>query len=162
MTIRQYSPSDKQAVSELHNVALEATGASYPGPWDNDLQDIERIYIQSGGEFLVGELDGHIVAMGALKPINPTTAELKRMRVQPEYQRMGFGQLMLDRLESRAKQLGYHVIELDTTVQQVAARKLYEKNGYVNFGEREKSEFVELLFRKVLQPGDITHAKCGD
>ena len=32
----------------------------------------------------------------------------------------------------------------------------------LNFGEREKSEFVELLFRKVLQPGNITHAKCGD
>lgn len=150
MKIRRYCPSDKQVVWELHNVALEATGASYPGPWDSDFQDIEGIYIRSGGEFLVGEIDGHIVAMGALNPINSTTVELKRMRVQPKYQRMGFGQLMLDCLESRAKQLGFSVIELDTTVQQVAARNLYEKNGYVKFGERQKSDFVELLFRKLL------------
>jgi GNAT superfamily N-acetyltransferase len=65
--------------------------------------------------------------MGALKPINTTTAELKRMRVQPEYQRTGLGQLMLDSLENRAKDLGFNVIELDTTLQQMAARSFTKK-----------------------------------
>ena len=153
MKIRSYDPSDKQAVWELHNIALAATGASYPGPWDSDFEDIEGVYIRSGGEFLIGEIDGRIIAMGALKPLTSTIVELKRMRVLPPYQRMGFGQLMLDCLEDRAKELGFSVIELDTTGQQLAARKLYEKNGYKKFGERRKSDFVELLFRKVLLSG---------
>ena len=40
-----------------------------------------------------------IVAMGALRPLDGRTAELKRMRVLPEYQRRGYGQRILDSLE---------------------------------------------------------------
>jgi hypothetical protein len=63
--IRHYEPGDKRAVRRLHDEALNEVGAHLgAGPWDDDLDDIEGVYLESGGEFLVGELEGEVVAMG--------------------------------------------------------------------------------------------------
>ena len=132
LIIRQYQPIDKGSVRELHIQALEPTGAMLPGgPWnDDDLSDISNQYLTNGGEFLVGVLDNRIVCMGALKKKSDTTGEIKRMRVLPDFQRKGYGQLMLDRLEARARQFGYTQLCLDTTTKQIPAQNLYKKNGY--------------------------------
>jgi GNAT superfamily N-acetyltransferase len=112
LIIRQYQPIDKGSVRELHIQALEPTGAMLPGgPWnDDDLSDISNQYLTNGGEFLVGILDNRIVCMGALKKKSDTAGEIKRMRVLPDFQRKGYGQLMLDRLEARARQFGYAIM----------------------------------------------------
>src|ERR671932_233091 len=90
--IRRYEPEDKRAVRRLHDEALNEVGAHLgSGPWDDDLDDIESVYLDSGGEFVVGVLDGKIVAMGALMRISPQKAELKRMRVKPGLQGLGYG-----------------------------------------------------------------------
>ncbi len=68
--------------------------------------------------------------MGALKKKSDSVGEIKRMRVHPYYQRKGLGQLMLNKLEDKARQLGYKELHLDTTTKQIPAQKLYEKNGY--------------------------------
>jgi hypothetical protein len=58
--------ADQQPVWDLHHIALREVGAHLgTGPWDDDLCDIERLYLDGTGEFLVGELNGEIVAMGA-------------------------------------------------------------------------------------------------
>ena len=70
LRIRQYQSSDHDAVWSLHNRALLAIHAhAGNGPWDDDLHHIERAYLGSGGEFLVGTWDGQMVAMGAVKRI---------------------------------------------------------------------------------------------
>ena len=133
--IRRYEPEDKRAVRRLHDEALNEVGAHLgSGPWDDDLDDIEGVYLDPGGEFLVGVLDGKIVAMGALMRISPQKAELKRMRVKPGLQGLGYGQILLDALHHRATELGYPTLRLDTTVQQRAAQHLYLKNGYREAG----------------------------
>jgi GNAT superfamily N-acetyltransferase len=106
--IRRYEPRDKRAVRRLHDDALNEVGAHLgSGPWDDDLDEIDNVYLDQGGEFLVGVLDGRIVAMGALMRISPEKAELKRMRVRPGLQGRGYGQAMLDALHRRASDLGY-------------------------------------------------------
>ncbi|HEX9896693.1 MAG TPA: GNAT family N-acetyltransferase [Dehalococcoidales bacterium] len=132
LKIRQYQPSDNDDVWELHRLALEPTGAMLPGgQWnDDDLNDIQKNYIDDGGDFLIGILDNRIVCMGALRKKSETMAEIKRMRVHPDYQRKGFGQMILDILEEKARKLGYTESCLDTTTKQIPAQKLYEKNGY--------------------------------
>ena len=52
--------------------ALEATGAYFPGKWNDDLSDIQNHYLNNGGEFLVGTLDNKIVVYGRLQDGNPT------------------------------------------------------------------------------------------
>jgi GNAT superfamily N-acetyltransferase len=135
LRIRRYEPEDRRAVRGLHDDALNEVGAHLgTGPWDDDLDEIETFYLDEGGEFLVGAVDGEVVAMGALMRISPERAELKRMRVRPGLQGRGYGQTMLDALHRRASDLGYSRLRLDTTVQQRAAQRLYLKNGYREAG----------------------------
>ncbi len=122
LRVRRYEPEDREAVWRLHNEALDGVGAHLGnGPWDDDLHEIEAAYLEAGGEFLVGVLDGRVVAMGALRRVSPGRAEIKRMRVEPALQGRGHG---------RAAELGYSTLRLDTTVHQRAARRMYEGNGY--------------------------------
>ena len=131
LRIRRYEPGDREAVWRLHNEALDAVGAHLGnGEWDDDLHGIEGAYLEAGGEFLVGVLDGRVVAMGALRRISQEVAEIKRMRVEPALQGRGYGQALLDALHGRAAELGYSTLRLDTTVHQRVARSLYEGNGY--------------------------------
>jgi GNAT superfamily N-acetyltransferase len=147
--IRRYEPGDKRAVRRLHDDALNEVGAHLgSGPWDDDLDEIESVYLDQGGEFLVGLLDREIVAMGALMRISPEKAELKRMRVRPGLQGRGYGQAMLDALHRRASELGYTTLRLDTTIQQRAAQRLYLKNGYSEAGRGVVGPFDCIFYER--------------
>jgi len=149
LEIRQYRDGDADAVWELHNLALEGTGAHLGnGPWDKDLKRIREVYLDGAGEFVVGVLDGRIVAMGGLKRTGDERAEIKRMRVHPDYQRRGFGSAILEHLERRARLLGYRVLHLVTAVVQISARRLYEKSGYREVGRTVVGGLDTILYEK--------------
>ena len=150
LEIRRYQDANNPAVWELHHLALGPTGAYYPGKWNDDLHDIQNHYLNNGGEFLVGILDGKIVCMGAFRRKSDTLAEIKRMRVLPEYQRRGFGQIILNQLEEKASQLGYTELCLDTTTLQIAAQKMYEKNGFTATGRGQVPPFEVIFYHKSL------------
>ena len=88
--------------------------------------------------------------MGGLRPHPSGRAEIKRMRVDPAYQRRGLGQAMLERLESSARELDYSGIYLDTTTRQAPAIALYEKNGYQEVGRGRRGSFEVVMFEKDL------------
>ena len=147
--IRRYEPGDRRAVKRLHDDALNEVGAHLgSGSWDDDLDEIESVYLDQGGEFLVGLLDREIVAMGALMRISPEKAELTRMRVRPGLQGRGYGQVMLDALHRRASELGYATLRLDTTVQQRAAQRLYLKNDYSEVGRGVVGPFDCIFYER--------------
>ena len=129
--IRRYDPDDKEIVLHLHESGLREMGTFIEEPgFDLDLRDIEGEYLEGDGEFLIGVCQGQVVAIGALRKTSPESAEIKRMRVAPAFRRRGFGQEILDLLHRRAVELGYATLHLDTGINQKAARKLYEANGY--------------------------------
>ena len=151
-TLRRYTPTDLKAVEHLHVYAIQQTGAYLGrGSWDDDVYAIEEAYLNNKGEFLIGEWDGKFVAMGAFRRTSPERAEIKRMRALPDYQRKGFGQLILTELEARAHAMGYKTLHLDTSVMQVAAQKLYEKNGFREVGRDVYNKKIEvILYEKQL------------
>jgi len=153
LTIRRYQSNDDRAVRDLSTLALQAAGfdPELEG-WDRDLHHINETYLQDGCDFLVGICDSNLIAMGALRRTSSHTAEIKRMRVHPDYQRRGFGQAILAALEKRALELGYPMLCLDTTVPQTAAQRLYEKNGYVVVRHGKIGKFDCLFYEKQLEP----------
>ena len=149
MKIRRERAADHDAVWELHNVArLQVNAHGGNGPWDDDLHRVEAEYIATGGEFYIGTANGRIVAMGALMRLSNDRAEIRRMRVHPDFQRRGLGRQMLSALERRAADLGFRTLVLDTTVQQVAAIQLYTQSGYRQVGTSRKGSFEVLEFEK--------------
>src|SRR5436853_3852602 len=151
LTLRRYTSADQEAVEHLHVFALEQTGVYLGrGPWDDDVYAIEEEYLKNQGEFLIGECDGLFVAMGALRRTSPQRAEIKRMRVHPDYQGRGYGQLILDALEARARALGYQILHLDTSILQIPAQRLYEKNGFREVGRDTYQQLEVILYEKQL------------
>ena len=139
LKIRRYKKSDNKTVWDLHVLGLKQSGTYLgSGDWDKDLDNIEEIYLKNG-QFLIGEINGKIVAMGAFKKISDGLAQVKRIRVLSPYQRRGFGQAILDKLEKTASRMGYKTIRLDTIDRNLAAQKFFEKNGYA----KTKTEMLE-------------------
>jgi ribosomal protein S18 acetylase RimI-like enzyme len=151
LEIRRYQTGDHDAVFDLHNRALNAIGThAGSGAFDDDLHHIESVYLDAGGEFLVGLVDGQIVAMCALKKDDETRAELKRMRIDPDHQRRGFGRAILDAIEQRAKDLGFTTLHLETTVQQTPAQALYESDGFREIERGVSFGFNTIRYEKQL------------
>ncbi len=135
------------------NEALDDVGAhAGNGPWDDDLHHIEDVYLAAGGEFLVGTLDGQIVAMGALRPTGPGRGEIRRMRTAPGFQVRGFGTALYHELERRALVRGYSELHLDTTTGQHAAQRLYERHGFREVGRGQLGRFQCIYYEKRLSP----------
>jgi len=133
--LRQFEEKDQEAIYNLHIKALKQSESFIDNPkvreqLDQDLKRIREEYINNHGEFFVAMIDNKVVGMGALRKINKTTAELKRMRVEPAFQSKGIGGLILDKLIERAKELDYKKLRLDTTVKQIVAQRLYESRGF--------------------------------
>ena len=143
--LRQYLASDHDAVLQLHFKGLEQTGvrlnAKLALGLDDDLSRIEEAYL-IGGDFLITTIDNKIVGMGAFQKIDDETAEIKRMRVEPDYQGKGIGSLILDTLIDKAKAAGYRKLVLDTTDKMQAAQHLYRSRG---FKEYKRSLFGDIM-----------------
>lgn len=166
LSIRRFRSPDVPRLQELNETALRQVDAYVEGVTDGDLGEIAESYVDPGGEFLVGEGDGKIVAMGALKPVDPDdgtcfaanrlesgerpAAEITRMRVDPDHQQQGYGTRMLERLETRAHDLGFAVLVLDTTRRQVGACRLYERFGYERIDVVQWREYEVCCYRKRL------------
>ncbi|MGE7828241.1 GNAT family N-acetyltransferase [Paenibacillus sp. NPDC093718] len=67
------------------------------------------------------------------------------MRVHPDYQGKGYGQKIYENLETKANELGYKKLHLDTTAKQLPAQKLYEKFGFKEVYRKTIKE-LELIF----------------
>jgi endonuclease-3 len=136
--IRRYAPDDAGAVWRVHERALRASGIEFveDAPGDADLRRVEESYRE--GAFLVGTADGDAVATGGFRPRpdDPRTAEIRRMRVDPDHRRRGVAAAMLAALERRAHERGFERAWLETNADLTAARGLYESMGYRRTGER--------------------------
>jgi ribosomal protein S18 acetylase RimI-like enzyme len=152
LELRRYEEADASRVRCLHDEGLRQMDANWgDGPWDDDLHSVRATYLDDRGEFLVGSVNGEIVAMGAVRRLSASTAEIKRMRVDVRFQRQGFGRELLDALEARAKELGYRTVRLDTAVTMIPAQRLYEGSGYREVArECDVCERELLIFEKSL------------
>ena len=150
LRVRRYQPADSHAIWDLHQRAMAAAGTLAPGPWDDDMRDIDTVYLRDGGDFLVGEDDGRVVAMGALRRISDTEVELKRLRVAPERQRAGIGQAIFIALLERAHDLGYATVRLDTAVTAAAMQRLAGKHGFREMGRTTLAGIPSILYARRL------------
>ena len=88
----------------------------------NGIENLNQVVI-----FTVNE---KVVACGAIKRMDSSTAEIKRMYTAPEHRGRGIAYKIINELESWARELEYSRLILETGSRQTSALKLYEKVGY--------------------------------
>ena len=104
--------------------------------------------------FLVARLGTRPVGCGAIRRIDDTVAEIKRMYVAPAGRRRGIARRILAELERRAAEFGYRAVRLETGIHQHEAIGLYESSGYrriAAFGHYIGSA-ISVCYEKALNP----------
>jgi ribosomal protein S18 acetylase RimI-like enzyme len=84
-----------------------------------------------GALFVAVEADRH-VGMIALRPLDGTIAEMKRLYVRPEARGRGLARRLITRLCEEGKRLKYTELRLDTLPNMGPAQALYETYGFVD------------------------------
>ena len=93
--------------------------------------NLEPAQIAPGlGTFVVARMNGRAVGCGAVRLLDPTTVEVKRMYVEPEMRGQGVAKGILSHLEGAARELGARRAVLETGIYQDEAIGLYRRAGY--------------------------------
>jgi GNAT superfamily N-acetyltransferase len=126
---------------------------SHPEPGSTHFSLSGEQVMDGEGAFLIAWLDEVAVGCGAVRRLDVSTAELKRMYVDPQVRGQGVGRALVESLEREARALGVTRIVLETGKRLAPAIRLYERLGYAPvplFGEYLSSPDTSVCFGKSL------------
>ena len=99
---------------------------------DAELDGLPGDYTPPRGALFVAVEGDRYLAMIALRPIEGTVAEMKRLYVRPVARGRGLARRLIARLCEEAKRLNYTELRLDTLPMMGEAQALYEAFGFVD------------------------------
>lgn len=130
-------------------VALEQV--CFSTPWSRATFEEELNY-NDLAHYLIAEWQGHIVGYAGMWVVC-NEAHVMNVAIDPAYRGQGWGRQMMLALICRAQVLGAESMTLEVRVSNQAARTLYAKMGFVEYGNRpgyysEPKEDALLLWLK--------------
>jgi putative acetyltransferase len=147
--------TDDASRALIESLNAELTGA-YPEPGSTHF-GLDPADVSDGrGAFLVIYQEENAVGCGAVRLLDPETAELKRMYVSPARRGRGLGRRLVAALETEARALGVRRLILETGIRQTAALALYRATGFQPiplYGEYLRSPETSICLGKVLAHG---------
>ena len=123
MKIRVYSPKDQATVIML----WEACGLTRP--WNDPAKDIARKLTMQAEGFLVGELDGTVMA-SAMFGYDGHRGWVNYLAVSPDHRGRGYGAQLMTRGEAVLKAMGCPKLNLQVRKGNTDVLKFYAKLGY--------------------------------
>ena len=157
MLIRRYQADDNIEVKGLHYAGVQQIDPDPERPdnpfIDADLDNIEGVYINNRGDFIIGTVENDIIAIGALQKVSANLGEIRRIRIRQDYQRQGYGSQILSKLIERARELGYKELCLDTLADNKPAQNLFEKGGFIETHRGKTGSYDLIFYRKKLSKG---------
>ena len=141
------SPDEVEAVRFL--VLAHATSLrEHPGS-DQVRADAENLpgpYVPPRGRLYLARLDSIPAGCVALRPIEATTGEVKRMFVLSSARRNGVARALMEQLISDAHRMGYTSLRLGTLNEMTAAQNLYRELGFNQIPRYRADEMVDTVF----------------
>jgi GNAT superfamily N-acetyltransferase len=136
ITVVAESVDTSGALAIVH-AASDELQQRYGGDGDNQHLSVDELRPPQG-IFLVARHDRHLVGGVGLRSIADTDlhfAEVKRLWVRPDLRREGIGLVLMKEIESRARELGYLTLYLETGPAQPEALALYRSNGWTEIDQ---------------------------
>jgi len=134
MRIRAFQPSDERAVVALWR------RCNLIRAWNDPVKDIRRKLAVRPDLFLVGELDGSIIAC-VMAGYEGHRGWLNYLAVAPEHQRCGYARAIVGEAERLLREAGCPKINLQVRASNHGVVEFYRKLGYspdevVSMGKR--------------------------
>ena len=146
--LRLANNKDCEKVTELvYSILQEYNLKPDPAATDADIKDIEHSYFERGGTFYVlEEKDGSIIGAYGLYPVDKATCELRKMYLYSSYRSKGLGKLLLEDALSKARQIGFKKMTLETASVLKEAISLYKNYGFVEYEPEHLSSRCDQAF----------------
>jgi len=103
---------------------------------ERHLLDPGKYFREHGGDFWVVRENGRLIATAGLK-IDDEIAEMKTLYVRKEFRRLGLGTKLTNLAIDAARERGARSMELWSDTRFTDAHRMYERLGFVRFGERD-------------------------
>lgn len=134
MQIRQFVPSDTDAAIAIWAVC------GLTRPWNDPRKDIDRKAHVQPELFLVGEVDGTVVAT-AMAGYDGHRGWVNYLAVEPSHRGHGYGRDMMVAIERAFEAIGCPKVNLQVRTDNASAIAFYEAIGYsldaaVSLGKR--------------------------
>ena len=123
MDIRRYHDADEAAVVRLWNEC------DLVRPWNDPHKDIRRKLTVQPDLFLVGLLDGKVVAT-AMAGFDGHRGWVNYLAVAGSYRRRGLGRALMERVEELLKDIGCPKLNIQVRSTNAAVLAFYERLGY--------------------------------
>lgn len=123
MTLQPYAAEDEKSVIELwQRCALTR-------PWNDPRKDIDRKLTEQPELFLVGKIDGAVVAT-AMAGFDGHRGWVNYLAVAPEHQRKGLGRVLMQRVEELMQARGCPKVNIQIRAGNAAVLEFYQRIGY--------------------------------
>ena len=135
MNIRPISIEDNPLIATIIRSCLTEFGANKPGTvyYDKTTDHLFELFQENGAAYFIAEHDGHVVGGGGIFPspgLPAGTCELVKMYLLPLARGMGIGATLMNKCMSKAKEIGFVSMYIETLPELKKAISVYEKFGF--------------------------------
>ena len=117
--------------------------------YDDELLHLEHKYGPPGGRLYLAREDGEALGCIGLRRIDDENCELKRLYVRPAFRGRGLSLLLMDRILTDAREIGYKTMLLDTLPFLQTALELYKRCGFVEIERYNDSPMDNSIYLKL-------------
>ncbi len=114
--------------------------------FEQELATLPGKYSEPGGAIYLAQNNDQTVGCVAVRPIKDDICEMKRLYVRDKFRGFSAGRLLAERVISKAKQLGYKRMQLDTLKRLESAVALYKKLGFVEIHPYYENPLDEVVY----------------
>ena len=99
--------------------------------YDREILHLEEKYGPPRGRLYLARWGGEAAGCIALRPLDESRCEMKRLYVRPAFRNRGIARKLVDTILADARSIGYHEMLLDTLPFLTEAIAMYEGLGFV-------------------------------
>ncbi|WP_312651290.1 GNAT family N-acetyltransferase [Aminipila sp.] len=114
-----------------------------------EMDSLPGLYSLPYGRLYLAYLGGNVAGCIALKPINDTVCEVKRLYVKPAYRSKGIAKKLLKKVMSEGKKQGYEEMILETLPCMKSAISLYESFKFNRLADVSKNNNIIIYSKKL-------------
>ena len=117
--------------------------------YEEEINDLEKKYGMPFGRLYLAYCNGEVAGCIGLKNIDKKNCEMKRLYVKPQFRGKNIGKLLVQKIITEAKEIGYSHMLLDTLPFLEKAIYLYKQFGFYTIDSYNNSPMSTSIYMRL-------------